>query len=270
MPRLPSARPAPLSTRSLTALVVALMAALTPVYAGAEGTTAPTGMASPAFLPPPPAPGSAPDLADRQIFATTRALRDSPRWRMATEDADLAFPAMLHDFSCAAGFTLEAKALPHVVAALAALQAVTKPAVKAQKEHYARPRPFEGNTLPVCTPSQGLGYAYPSGHTVAGWTTGLLLGHLMPEREEALMQRARVFGESRVICGVHWASDVWAGYMDGSMLFEQFENTPEHKALLDEAGRELATAARHATPPDAARCTLETEAAQHSVLAGAP
>lgn len=263
MPRLSHARLAALPALGLAALMAL------PLPAQAEDSTPPASMALPALLPPPPAPGSAPDMADRQIFATTRALRDSPRWRMATEDADLAFPAMLHDFSCAAGFTLDASRLPHVVAALAALQAVTKPAVKAQKEQYARPRPFEGNTLPVCTPSTGLGYAYPSGHTVAGWTTALLLGRLLPAREDAFMQRARVFGESRVICGVHWASDVWAGYMDGSLLFERFENAPEQQALLAEARTELTEAARNATPPDAARCTREAEAAQHSVLAGA-
>ncbi|MGE4521977.1 MAG: phosphatase PAP2 family protein [Acetobacter sp.] len=264
MSRLPPTRPA-----VLPALGLAVLLALPLPVRGAD-SAAPSRTSVSALLPPPPPPGSAPDMADRQIFATTRALRDSPRWRMATEDADLAFPAMLHDFSCAAGFTLDASVLPHVVAALAALQAVTKPAVKAQKEQYGRPRPFEGNTLPVCTPSKNLGYAYPSGHTVAGWTTALLLGRLMPEREDAFMQRARVFGESRVICGVHWASDVWAGYMDGSLLFERFENAPGQQALLAEARNELAEAARHAAPPDSARCALETDAARHSVLAGAP
>lgn len=260
---------APARLPVLPALGLAILLAM-PLPVRAEDSAAPARTDLSALLPPPPPPGSGPDMADRQIFAATRALRDSPRWRMATEDADLAFPAVLHDFSCAAGFTLDANALPHMVAALEALRAVTKPAVKAQKELYGRPRPFEGNTLPVCTPSKNLGYAYPSGHTVAGWTTALLLGRLMPEREDAFMQRARVFGESRVICGVHWASDVWAGYMDGSLLFERFENAPGQKALLAEARNELAEAARHATPPDAARCALEAEAAHHSVLAGTP
>ena len=45
-------------------------------------------------------------LADRAIFRSTRALKGSPRWLMARNDADASIEAMMKDFSCAVGANL--------------------------------------------------------------------------------------------------------------------------------------------------------------------
>ena len=45
-----------------------------------------------ALSPPPPAAGSAALAADEDAYRSTRGLRDTPRWALATKDADLGFP----------------------------------------------------------------------------------------------------------------------------------------------------------------------------------
>ena len=82
------------------------------------------------------------------------------------------------------------------------------------KEKYNRLRPFMLNNEPICTPnlqSTMVDGSYPSGHTAAGWAWALVLAELSPELTEAIITRGREFGESRVVCNVHWQSDVDAG-----------------------------------------------------------
>jgi hypothetical protein len=45
-----------------------------------------------ALLPPPPVAGSAALAADAETYRVTRALHDTPRWALATHDANLSFP----------------------------------------------------------------------------------------------------------------------------------------------------------------------------------
>ena len=55
-----------------------------------------------ALLPAPPAPGSAAMQRDEDARASVLALRATPRWTLASSDADLKFPHAAATFSCAA------------------------------------------------------------------------------------------------------------------------------------------------------------------------
>ena len=50
--------------------------------------------------------------------------------------------------------------------------------------------------------------SYPSGHTFRGMLWGMLLAEMLPERADALLERCIQFGESRVLCGFHFASRI--------------------------------------------------------------
>lgn len=56
--------------------------------------------------PPAPATGTWRHEADRRVFREPRALQDTPRWTLAVRDVDMVAPAMLGNFSCAAGIAL--------------------------------------------------------------------------------------------------------------------------------------------------------------------
>jgi PAP2 superfamily len=53
--------------------------------------------------------------------------------------------------------------------------------------------------------------SYPSGHTTYGYTEGLLLALLVPERYPQMIARAAEYGNDRIILGAHYAMDVLAG-----------------------------------------------------------
>ena len=53
--------------------------------------------------------------------------------------------------------------------------------------------------------------SYPSGHTTYGYTEGLLLALLVPERYPQMIARAAEYGNNRIILGAHYAMDVLAG-----------------------------------------------------------
>jgi len=219
-----------------------------------------------AAVPPPPPAGSAAEQRDRAVFLATRRLKDTPRWSLAKEDARKA--GIADAYSCALGVTPSRRATPRLAALLQRVGRDVRPAVAAPKRLYDRKRPYQTQPGAICVRS-GLVTAltpdYPSGHATWGWTVGLVLAKAQPERAEAILARARAYGESRVVCGVHNASSVEAGRLNAAALVAALETSPAFTADVAAAGREL-DAARAAGPaPDPARC-----AAEAAVLAERP
>jgi acid phosphatase (class A) len=210
-----------------------------------------------AVVPQAPAPGSARDLEDRAIFKATRALEGAPRWALAQNDVDLRIPAVLSDFSCAAGVALTEQDAPALVSILKRLYPDLQAAYSAPKDLYRRPRPYMRDDGPICTPrSKALdeSFDYPSGHATFAWTYGLILAELIPERAGPILQRARAFGESRAVCGVHSASAVTEARTAGSALVAALHASPQFEGDLKTARAELATIRQ---APAAGFCSAE-------------
>jgi acid phosphatase (class A) len=67
-----------------------------------------------ALLPAPPAAGSPAFAADEDVYRSTRRFRDTPRWALATKDAELRFPRAAEHFSCTLGIPVSEEATPHL------------------------------------------------------------------------------------------------------------------------------------------------------------
>ena len=224
-----------------------------------------------AILPAAPRAGSAAKAEDIAAFRETRKLIGTPRWELARTDAVEA--NIIDDMACALGVRLTQETAPHLFRMLARLGRDASRMTNLPKDQYKQVRPFLylGDKDAICTEEQrkGLGktFSYPSGHTTWGWTVGLILAEAAPDRAQAILARSRAFGESRVVCGVHWASDVSEGRVNAAVMLAVLHAKPEFAADLAEAKLEIAAArkAQGTTPlADPGRCAVEAEASAHT------
>lgn len=216
-----------------------------------------------ALLPRPPADGSAEAAADLAVYRATRALRNSPRWALATADDNLKFPKAADTFSCALGMPISQEATPHLNMLLRRSLIDTGLSTYGAKDNYKRQRPFAALKEGTCAPASEAALAkdgsYPSGHAALGWGWALLLAELAPDRADALLQRGHAFGQSRVICGVHWQSDVDSGRVMGAAAVARLHADPTFSAQAALARGEIA-AARAKGTASPLNCAAEAQA----------
>jgi acid phosphatase (class A) len=215
-----------------------------------------------AIIPPAPQEGDARNTADWAVFRATRALQGTERWALAVNDDSYRPADLLKDFSCSVGVELTLENAPTVSRMMMRAAQDAGNAAAAAKEVYKRPRPFLKNQGEICIArSDGLqrSYDYPSGHASAGWVQGLILAELAPDRAGAVLARARAYGESRVVCGVHNYSAVEAGRTNAAGVFAALQGSAEYGALVPSAKAEIAAARATGKAPDAATCAKEAE-----------
>jgi acid phosphatase (class A) len=199
---------------------------------------------------PPPALDSPRGMADRTVYLETRKLADSARWRQATKDNDLWNGGALERYACALGQPIDAKALPKTYHLLQRVELDARTVGTPPKDHFNRTRPLIGDDRPVCIKREDwmrTNASYPSGHAMVGMAWGLVLGELAPAHASGLAQAGREIGDSRVICGVHYQSDVEAGRLLGAVMVAREHADAAFRADFAAAKAELAQA--HGAPP---------------------
>lgn len=253
-----------------------ILLVLLPLAAAAMAADRPTGYLAPhsvdltPVLPPAPAEGDIRYEADRDVYRDMKPLIGSPRWKLATADVDYKTSALLADFSCAAGLRLTPQDYPAITHLLERAAADTSAANNDAKNHYKHPRPYKIDDGETCQPKDDLGesFDYPSGHSTAGWTYGLVLAELMPERATPILARARAYGESRIVCRVHTMSAAESGRLGATATMISVRAAPGYQADLTAARRELAARKPKAAAPDAATCQATEPLVTRSVLEG--
>lgn len=206
-----------------------------------------------ALLPPPPEPGSAAFARDEEASKAMERAPESPRYRRAVSDANLHFVQLSQVFDCAAGVTPDEQATPALYRLLhKSLVDVGLSTYKA-KNHYQRTRPFVMHGNASCTPGdekmlRGDG-SYPSGHSALGWGWALLLAEIEPDRADAILQRGRDFGQSRLVCNVHWQSDVDGGRLVASATVARLHADAAFRADMEAAKAEVAAARQSGAAP---------------------
>jgi acid phosphatase (class A) len=88
------------------------------------------------------------------------------------------------------------------------------------KVEFPRPRPyqFDPTLHPVCetVPQPN---SYPSGHTIVGYLDAFILIRMAPEKSREILARADNYAHNRMVCGVHYPSDIAAGREVAYVLF---------------------------------------------------
>lgn len=192
-----------------------------------------------ALVPPAPRSGTAIYALDEAVSQATLPLQGSPRWQQATSDANLSFPHVAETFSCSVGIPITEADTPHLYMLLRRSFTDAALSTYAAKNHYSRTRPFMENNHPSCTPQDEAFLrkdgSYPSGHTAIGWTWALILTEIAPTQTDAILARGRSFGDSRLVCNVHWQSDVNEGRIMGASTVARLHADAAFLADLDAA-----------------------------------
>lgn len=179
------------------------------------------------ILPPPPSENSIEFLNDKAGFEMGRVLRNTDRQVLAASDAD--YNNITDAFSNAFGEKISMKDTPALYSLLKrVLQDSHDSAVSKAKKHYMRVRPFVVYMSSTCTPeldeAMSKTGSYPSGHASFGWAAALVLAEINPTRKSEILKRGYDFGQSRVICGAHWQSDVNSGRLMGAAIVAELHN----------------------------------------------
>jgi acid phosphatase (class A) len=206
------------------------------------------------LVPPPPADGSAAKALDDAVSKEGLAFKGTARWAQAIEDANLKFPHAASDFSCALGAPVTEADTPHLYLLLHRTLTDAGLASYSAKNKYKRERPFMADGEPTCTPEEEPALrkdgSYPSGHTSIGWAWALILSEIAPDRQDAILARGRSFGRSRIVCHVHWESDILEGRFVGASTVARLHADPAFEADLAAAGQELAAARAKGLAPN--------------------
>lgn len=111
------------------------------------------------------------------------------------------------------------------------------------KAHYFRIRPFAYFKEPSIFPQDDEWLAtegsYPSGHTIRAWACALLMSQIAPASAEAVFARAWKSGESRVISGCHWQSDVDASRPVAGIGYARLQTSAQFQRDMARAQEEF-------------------------------
>lgn len=196
------------------------------------------------FLPPPPGPDSPAFKEDVAAYFFSRDnLRKGERGRRAAREATTNVDTMAKLFSGAFGRELSKERTPRTMHLLQRSIRTFRLSASAPKKAYMRTRPFvyynEGTLVPEDEAHERGTGSYPSGHTVRGWGMALVLSALNPERQDTILAAGYEWGQSRVIAGYHWQSDVEASRSLAAACFARLQTSAQFVKDIEAAREEL-------------------------------
>jgi acid phosphatase (class A) len=188
------------------------------------------------LIPPPPVTGSPEDLADVKAAFEAQSHASDARKAQAAADADEAVYTM---FGNVLGAKFNEASLPKTTALFARVGKSEGRTLDPAKDAFKRIRPFIAHPeiLPIAKPSKS--FSYPSGHTTHVALAASVLAQMVPEKKREIWLRAEDYGQSRIIGGAHYPTDVAVSWRTGAAIAAVMQGLPEFQHDLAEATAEL-------------------------------
>jgi acid phosphatase (class A) len=218
---------------------VAFTAALLPGGAFAKDGDAPflpqDAVDLAAILPPPPPQDGA--VTKAEVAEIHRSQANASQAENAQATADSKEEVFL--FASIFGPNFTAEKLPLATKFFALVGDTEGEFVGPAKTLFGRPRPpLADATIPTCEKLKASA-SYPSGHSTFAYLEAIVLVQIVPEKRAEIFQRAAEFAQHRVICGVHYPSDIEAGKFSAFAIGTTLLKNPNFQEQLTPVKAEI-------------------------------
>ena len=196
------------------------------------------------FLPGPPDSTSVAFMNDVARYYWGKGMRHDPeRAAQATRDAVYGLETILTEFEEAFGMKVTKEDTPEIYKVLLEGTATCDSICTRPKREYMRRRPFmvfnEPTLYPEDEPALRLNGSFPSGHTLLGWSSALLMMEINPDRATEIMARGYRYGENRLVVGAHWQSDTDAARLAASVAYARLHTSERFLEQMRKAREEF-------------------------------
>ena len=198
------------------------------------------------LVPPPPAADSVASKADLAELHTIEQARTPEQVAAAKRDEN---EEDIFAFNTVLGADFNPQNLPLTAALSEHVKNEQSVAGAQLKAVFPRVRPYNADkTLhPVCAVTDAVN-SYPSGHALTGYLEAFTLVQIVPDRRAAILARADDYAHNRLVCGVHYPSDIEESRRVALLIFGNMMANPKFEQDLAGAKLEVRVKLGFQTP----------------------
>ena len=196
------------------------------------------------FMPGPPDSTSVAFANDVNRYYWGKEMRKDPeRAAQAIHDATYGLETILEMYEDAFGMKITKEDTPEIYKVMLEGTATCDSICTKAKREYMRRRPFMVFNEETLTPEDEEGLrkngSYPSGHTILGWSSALLMMEINPDRANEILTRGYRYGENRIVVGAHWQSDTEAARLAASVAYAKLHTSERFLEQMKKARKEF-------------------------------
>ena len=194
------------------------------------------------YLPAPPDTASVLFYGDYAQYQWGKSMRATQRGQQAAQDAVMDCETILRGFADSFGMTITAADTPELYRLCNLVESDACNSTSKAKKHWMRKRPFvqfsETTLIPEEEASHRHSGSFPSSHSATGWALALILTEINPDAQDAILRRGYEFGQSRVIAGYHYQSDVDAARLTAAAMVARLHADAAFQKQMEKAKKE--------------------------------
>jgi membrane-associated phospholipid phosphatase len=181
-------------------------------------------------------------LGDILRYKMAKQLQPTERGQQAIRDVPTSRRSFADMFGSLVGITISKDSTPAIWHLIDTVIVSGTRAARDLKRHYFRKRPYvqlnEKTPVPEEEVSHAITSSYASAHAHIGWAVALVLAEVAPDRQNEVLRRGFEYGDSRLILGYHWASDIEAGRLLACAVVARLHADPSFAAWTQQARAE--------------------------------